>query len=199
MKKWCKEHILIALIVVALSITAVLYSRLWSADEATFWSTEILFITGIILTWYTYETSQIRKATIRQVNLQSRPYLKLQFVDSNKYPDRFTAEDLFTGIEVINVGNSVARNIKIAIRWTRTFEPVEEILTELQTAFAISPHGSAMIQSKMPEWLRHFDDIYSLILEIVVIYNDIDDNAREYGQFFQPNEGTSDKFIEMLS
>ena len=59
----------------------------------------IIGATGAVVTWYTWETRQLRCATLRQTALQIRPFLAIEY-----------GEDL--KIWVHNLGKGVARDIR---------------------------------------------------------------------------------------
>jgi hypothetical protein len=59
----------------------------------------IISATGIVVTWYTWETRQLRRATLRQTALQIRPFLAIEYGEDMK-------------IWVHNLGKGVARDIR---------------------------------------------------------------------------------------
>ena len=59
----------------------------------------ILAVTGAIIAWYTWETRQLRLATLRQATLQIRPFLSIEYGEDRK-------------IWVHNLGSGVARDVR---------------------------------------------------------------------------------------
>ena len=64
----------------------VVFGFLWwifnpkeSTDRIAFANLAVLTASGIVLGWYTWETRQLRRATLRQTDLQIRPFLSLVF------------------------------------------------------------------------------------------------------------------------
>jgi hypothetical protein len=69
-----------------LAVLAVIFCPLWyfirpeaPADRIAFASLVILTASGVVLAWYTWETRQLRRATLRQTDLLIRPFLALEY------------------------------------------------------------------------------------------------------------------------
>jgi len=58
----------------------------------------VLAATGAVVGWYTWETRQLRLATLEQTALQIRPFLSIEYGDDHR-------------IWVHNIGNGVARDV----------------------------------------------------------------------------------------
>ena len=68
-------------------------------DDWTAIQTIAVFLTGIVIIWYTWETKILREIAVAQLELQLRPYIVLS-VNSLKF-------------ELSNLGTGVALNVKV--------------------------------------------------------------------------------------
>jgi hypothetical protein len=82
----------------AVYCAAIALARASTADN-TEWQTWAVIASGAIVLWYTWETRELRLATIRQINNQMRPYVVMT-----------PAGD---GVELENVGSLPALNVAL--------------------------------------------------------------------------------------
>jgi hypothetical protein len=68
-------------------------------------NTVVLFVTAVIIAWYTVETYKLRRETVRQNEINLRPYLVPSFPETREGYK----------LEVKNIGNGTATNIRINI------------------------------------------------------------------------------------
>jgi len=89
-----RSAILLVTLIAVYTVATVLLG--WTTSR---WAEVVYFLTGLILIWYTWETREVRRATLQQTALQIRPLLAIEY-----------GEDLT--IWVHNIGKGVARDIQ---------------------------------------------------------------------------------------
>src|SRR6266849_10564030 len=70
--------------------------------HATAWQTGAIIAGGAVVLWYTWETSEIRRATLRQTEVMVRPFVVMEQASGN--PGVFT---------LTNVGRGVALSVEV--------------------------------------------------------------------------------------
>jgi hypothetical protein len=94
----------------------------------------ILTASGVVLAWYTWETRQLRRATLRQTDLQIRPFLSLEHVQVG-------AAHTF---RLHNIGRGVARDVRVHdVRLSKTARLGEPSLTVEWEPIDFIPDGGA--------------------------------------------------------
>jgi len=142
----------------------------------------ILAATGGIVAWYTWETRQLRHATLRQTALQIRPFLGIEYGEDRK-------------IRVYNLGKGVARDIKCQnVPLVVEAKPGDRILTVEWKPIDFLPEGQrreliaegvfvdaeerAKFSKRMEVWLANFGPHGHSTYEFIVDYQDL--TGRQY-------------------
>lgn len=91
-----ETKILIAVFVIfAVSLVAIFaWESGWVARQ-----TWVILFTGLVVMWYTYETTLLRRTSVAQLELQLRPFVVLEPVDN--------------GFHLRNLGPGVALNVEV--------------------------------------------------------------------------------------
>src|SRR5262245_10860935 len=85
----------------------------WTSGK---WGEAIYFVTGLILIWYTWETREVRRATLRQTAMMIRPFLGIEYGDDRK-------------IWIHNLGKGVARAVTCHNLILDVVQPGDRLLT----------------------------------------------------------------------
>lgn len=78
------------------------FFQTWGAMISTL---ALLATLGVII-WYSYETRRLRKATVKQTELQLTPYLILNYAVEKEIPE-------YTYLLCKNIGNTSALNVRV--------------------------------------------------------------------------------------
>ncbi len=148
--------------------------RLGSATKE--WNAVIYFLTGLILLWYTWETREIRIATLRQSALLIRPFLAIEYGEDRK-------------IWINNLGKGVARDIVCHNVILDIAQPGDTVLTVHWQPIDFLPEGQrrelkaegafeegeerAKASQRMEVWLANFGPRGRAQYEFVVDYADL--------------------------
>jgi len=93
----------VSIIILGIILTVFYFILLkWLHNSIEAINSSVIFLTLLILIWYTYETRNIHLTTKRQVELQFKPILAIELIEE---PD--------LALNIINVGNGPAFNIEI--------------------------------------------------------------------------------------
>jgi hypothetical protein len=147
--------------------------------------------TGGVVTWYTWETRQLRHATLRQISLQIRPFLAIAYGEDRK-------------IWVQNLGKGVARDIRFHdVRFGEgadeksTFVTVEwrpiDFIPEGQTreligeGVLVTPEERAEISQKLKTWMANFGPHGKARYEFIADYSDL--TGTRYRAAFKVEKG----------
>lgn len=130
----------------------------------------ILWLTGVILLWYTWETYNLRKIAEVQGITSIRPYLRLQTIDG---------ED--NKLRLVNEGKGVAVNLKVKYSNKEEMKILKSI-----TAMAAAPGSYTDLRSLGVDFNTEKD------FTIEVKYLDME--KRNYIAFFKSNTEFNDKF-----
>ena len=63
----------------------------------------VLFLTGVVITWYTVETYRLRRESQLQTELQTRPFLSVAVASPGRD----------AGLVIKNLGHGLARSISV--------------------------------------------------------------------------------------
>jgi hypothetical protein len=123
--------------VAPVGILLLVFVPLWFAIRPTMVPDRIAFVnlvvvaaTGLVVAWYTWETRQLRKATLDQTNLQIRPFLSLEYDQAGR------------ALRLHNIGRGVARDVHIHdVRLSKTARLGEPTITVEWDAIDFIPSG----------------------------------------------------------
>jgi hypothetical protein len=132
--------------------------------------------TGAVVTWYSWETRQLRFATLRQTALQIRPFLAIEYGDDRK-------------LWVHNIGKGVARDVRVHNVPLNPGKPGETILTVEWKPIDFIPEGQkrqligegAFIEGeerqkfseRMETWTANFGPHGHSTYEFIIDYRDL--------------------------
>ncbi len=141
------------------------YCSGWNARQ-----TCVLALTGLVLIWYTYETSALRHIAVAQRELQLRPFVLLQPVEG--------------GFELRNLGPGAALNVAVDdVELSRE----EEILIRFSGAPVVLPAGdTAPVDAESFRRGRSWEDFFNAALHPEYASFEISTTVR-----FQDTEFTS--------
>lgn len=151
----------------------------------------VVAVTGGVVAWYTWETRQLRLATLRQTALQIRPFLAIEY-----------GEDL--KIWVHNLGNGVARDIKF--HNVRLGEGAEEATTFVTVEWGpidfiskgekrelkgegvvVTAEERMKLSQQISTWMANFGPHGHARYEFVVDYSDL--TGTQYRAGFKVDKG----------
>jgi hypothetical protein len=137
----------------------------------------VLAATGAAVVWYSWETRQLRRTTVRQTLLQIRPFLSL----------RYGQEDRKLWIH--NIGKGVAREVRVdSVSLTRTpdadsivtveWDPVDFIAAEDQrelvgTGQIVTREGKEALTDRLRPWMSNFGRHGRARYEFIIDYRDL--------------------------
>lgn len=147
--------------------------------------------TAVVVTWYTWETRQLRHATLRQTALQIRPFLAIEYGDDLK-------------LWVHNLGNGVARDIRFhdvrlgagaegASRFLTVAWPPIDFISEGQrrelqgVGDFVTEEERAISAQRLEAWMVSFGPSGEARYEFIVDYADL--TGTRYRAAFKINKG----------
>jgi len=164
--------VLIAMLVAYCLATAVL------GGATGRWSEVIYFLTGLILLWYTWETREVRRATLRQTAMMMRPFLGIEYGDERK-------------IWIHNLGKGVARAVTCHNVILDVVQPGDRLLTVAWKPIDFIPEGQKReligegafveagdeerekVSERMETWLADFGPRGRSAYEFIIDYADL--------------------------
>lgn len=161
-------------------------------DRIAFVNLVVVALTGLVVIWYTWETRQLRRATLRQTDLQIRPFLSLEYEPINRK------------LWLRNLGRGVARDIVVHdVRLSKTAKPNESSITVewgpvdfiaegearelVSTGQLITPDGKQEISRMLRAYMSNFGKHGSAEYEFLIDYTDL--TGQRYRAVFEVVQG----------
>jgi hypothetical protein len=170
-------------------VTLIIWWAFASLTEAGL-AEAIYFVTGAIVLWYTVETHAMRREVTRQITLQIRPFLAIEYGEDGK-------------MWIYNIGKGVARDIRyhtvplaeanpgdtiLTVQWKPTdFLPEGQRREMIGEGAFVEGEDRAKFSERMAVWLANFGPHGRARYEFLVDYSDL--TGTQYRAAFKVDSG----------